>query len=88
MIRKHIARALRAEQRSAQLAVFEQAGTDFSIEANNDATVLVLSGEPLREPIAGYGPFVMNTHAEIDQAITDFNSGRFGHVARAGATHA
>ena len=74
--------------RSAQLAVFEQAGTDFSIEANNDATVLVLSGEPLREPIAGYGPFVMNTHAEIDQAITDFNSGRFGHVARAGATHA
>ncbi|MEZ4329333.1 MAG: pirin family protein [Polyangiales bacterium] len=70
--------------RSAQLAVFEQAGTDFSIEANNDATVLVLSGEPLREPIAGYGPFVMNTHAEIDQAIADFNSGRFGHVARAG----
>jgi redox-sensitive bicupin YhaK (pirin superfamily) len=68
--------------RSAQLAVFDHDGEVFSIEANNDATVLVLSGEPLREPIVGYGPFVMNTKDEIEQAIRDFNSGRFGHVNR------
>ena len=68
--------------RSAQLAVFDHDGEVFSIEANNDATALVLSGEPLREPIVGYGPFVMNTKDEIEQAIRDFNSGRFGHVNR------
>jgi redox-sensitive bicupin YhaK (pirin superfamily) len=68
--------------RSAQLAVFDHDGEVFSIEANNDATVLVLSGQPLGEPIVGYGPFVMNTKDEIQQAIRDFNSGRFGHVSR------
>jgi redox-sensitive bicupin YhaK (pirin superfamily) len=74
--------------RSAQLAVFDQDGAEFSIEANGDATVLVLSGEPLREPIAGYGPFVMNTNEEINQAIADFNSGRFGHVVRSSGSPA
>ena len=44
----------------------------------HDAVLLVLTGEPLSEPVVGYGPFVMTSDAEIRQAITDFNSGKFG----------
>lgn len=62
------------------LVLFNQQGTEFTIEANEDAIVLVLSGEPLQEPIATYGPFVMNTREEIMQAFEDFNSGKFGHL--------
>jgi len=67
--------------REGELVCFERAGSEISIEANNDATLLLLSGEPIDEPIAGYGPFVMNTEAEIHQAIADFNSGKFGRMA-------
>ncbi len=67
--------------REAQMVVLDQVGTEFTIEANTDAKFLILSGEPLNEPIAGYGPFVMNTPAQIDEAIADFNSGRFGTIA-------
>jgi quercetin 2,3-dioxygenase len=68
--------------RDAQMAVLDPAGQDFSLEADSDSTLLVLSGEPLGEPIAGYGPFVMNTRKQIDEAIDDFNNGRFGHPPR------
>jgi redox-sensitive bicupin YhaK (pirin superfamily) len=67
--------------REGQLVCFDRAGSEITVEANNDATLLLLSGEPLDEPIVGYGPFVMNTAEEIDQAIKDFNSGKFGRMA-------
>jgi hypothetical protein len=66
--------------REAQLVMLDRAGSYVTLEANNDAVLLVLSGEPIDEPIVGYGPFVMNTEAEIQQAIQDFNSGRFGQL--------
>ncbi|WP_411851191.1 pirin family protein [Stenotrophomonas sp. LGBM10] len=65
----------------AQLVMLDRDGTDASIHADTDATVLLLSGEPIDEPIVGYGPFVMNTDAEIAQAMSDFNNGRFGRMA-------
>jgi redox-sensitive bicupin YhaK (pirin superfamily) len=66
--------------RDAQLALLDRAGEGLSLEANGEAKLLVLTGEPIREPIVGYGPFVMNSHEEIMKAIEDFNSGRFGHM--------
>ena len=66
--------------REAQMVMLDRAGSGVSVEANSDATLLVLSGEPIDEPVVGYGPFVMNSHEEIGQAIADFNSGKFGRM--------
>ena len=60
--------------------LFENKGKEFTIKAEDDAEILVLSGEPIDEPIASYGPFVMNTNDEIKQTIDDFNSGKFGYL--------
>lgn len=65
----------------AEVILLDRKGSDVSIHADGDATLLVLTGEPIDEPIVGYGPFVMNSEAEIRQAIDDFNSGRFGSMA-------
>ncbi|EAV7065657.1 pirin family protein [Salmonella enterica] len=63
-----------------QLVVLSQQGKTLHFETSSDASVLLLSGEPLTEPIVGYGPFVMNTKQEIAEAVHDFNSGRFGQI--------
>lgn len=62
------------------LALFENNGEEFQIEATEDAVILILSGEPLNEPIVSHGPFVMNTQREIVQAIEDYNLGKFGYL--------
>ncbi|WP_207937414.1 pirin family protein [Pseudomonas promysalinigenes] len=65
----------------ASLVLLEREGEDVAIEALERASLLLLSGEPIDEPIVGYGPFVMNTQAEIAESFDDFHSGRFGHMA-------
>lgn len=66
---------------AARLAHFSRSDADVVVEAEQDSVLLWLAGEPLNEPIAHYGPFVMNTRAELQQAIEDFNSGKFGVMA-------
>lgn len=67
-----------AQASEAQLVVLSQTGKQVHLDASSHAKVLLLAGEPLNEPIVGYGPFVMNTKNEIAEAVRDFNAGRFG----------
>lgn len=62
------------------VARLSREGGGVVIEATSDAKLLFLAGEPIDEPIAAYGPFVMNTEGEIRQAIQDFNAGKFGRL--------
>jgi len=65
---------------NAELVVLDRAGDEVRIEAASDSVLLVLSGEPIAEPVVGYGPFVMNSAAEIETAMDDFRRGRFGRM--------
>lgn len=62
------------------LALMANDGENFDVEATENAVVLVLSGQPINEPIAAHGPFVMNTQAELIAAFNDFNNGKFGYL--------
>ncbi len=66
-----------------EIVLLERDGTSAAIAAEAEAKVLVLTGEPIGEPVVGYGPFVMNTKREIQQAMIDFNAGRFGRMPEA-----
>jgi redox-sensitive bicupin YhaK (pirin superfamily) len=69
-----------AVAREAQFVLLDRSGSDFTLEAAGEASVLVLSGEPINEPVVMQGPFVMNTVGEIKQAMLDFQRGRYGTI--------
>ena len=66
-----------------EIARFSTDGHGVALRTEVDSLVFVLTGEPIDEPVVGYGPFVMNTEAGIRKAIADFNAGRFGRMAPA-----
>jgi redox-sensitive bicupin YhaK (pirin superfamily) len=66
--------------KEADMVLLSREGTNTTIDADVDSIALVITGEPIDEPVVGYGPFVMNTPEEIQKAITDLNAGRFGQM--------
>jgi redox-sensitive bicupin YhaK (pirin superfamily) len=65
----------------AELVVLKRDGSIVTIEAQQESRLLIMSGRPIEEPIARYGPFVMNTKAELVQAVEDYQAGRMGHLS-------
>ena len=65
----------------AELVQLDNSGERMTLKATDDTVLLVLSGEPIDEPVARYGPFVMNTKAELVQAVNDYQAGKMGHLS-------
>ena len=64
----------------AQIALLSAEGDQIALDASENSTLLILSGEPIREPVVSYGPFVMNTREEIREAVADYQAGKMGHL--------
>ncbi len=67
--------------KAVELTLFDRDGTIVSVHAKSETRMLVLTGEPIGEPVVGQGPFVMNTREEIHEAIRDYQAGKMGHLA-------
>lgn len=67
--------------REAELALFEREGAEIALKADSDAKLLVLTGEPIEEPVVGHGPFVMNSTEAIEESIRGFQTGRLGKAS-------
>ena len=65
---------------ATELVVLDQSGDEVQLDAVSDAIVFIMNGAPIDEPVAGYGPFVMNTTREIQQAFADYHAGRLGTI--------
>lgn len=65
---------------AVELALLERSGDSVVLEAKSESRVLLMTGEPLGEPVVGQGPFVMNTREEIRAAIADYQAGKMGHL--------
>jgi len=76
---------INGERKAAEgdLAILSRAGEDASVNAETDSTLLVITGEPIHEPVVGQGPFVMNSRTEIQQAFEDYQLGKMGEIAAA-----
>jgi redox-sensitive bicupin YhaK (pirin superfamily) len=67
------------------LVIFDRSGNSISVRAQTNAKLLVMDGEPIAEPVVGRGPFVMNTHAEIEKSFEEYQRGLMGEIARVAA---
>ena len=65
---------------AVELASFDRNGERILLRTESATRILVLSGEPMNEPVVGHGPFVMNTHDQIREAVADYHAGRMGHL--------
>ena len=69
-----------AMNRQGQIAILSPSGETVLLQAKEESLLVALSGKPLNEPVASYGPFVMNTESELQQAFQDYRAGLMGHV--------
>jgi quercetin 2,3-dioxygenase len=67
--------------KAVELVLFERDGTLVRLQTGPASRVLILTGQPIGEPVVGQGPFVMNTREQIVEAIQDFQAGRMGHLS-------